>query len=120
MRIADAASVSNAIEELQDLDRALSAELDRVAIVPRFDDVVLARERRENVRELVDAPAVVEEIAHDLMPGAAGDELAKPAAYLLFRRVHRGGEIAHPRRIEASGRNQRQHFLCKQVFVFGK
>ena len=54
VRIADAASVANAIEELQDLDGALAAEADGVAVLPRLD-VPCSRASAAEVGELVDA-----------------------------------------------------------------
>ena len=60
MYVMHATRVADAIEELEDLDRALAAEPDRVAIAGRTDGAMLAREGGDDVRQLADALAIVE------------------------------------------------------------
>ena len=76
VRIAHAASVANAIEVLQDLDRALAAQPDRIAIASSIYGTALLRERAHDIGELTNAFAVVEQIMHDLIHRALRDQLA--------------------------------------------
>ena len=54
VRIVHAARVTDAIEELQDLDRTLAAEPDGVAIARGIDGAVFARQRGYDIGQLVD------------------------------------------------------------------
>ena len=50
------------------------------------------------------------QVAHHLVHLALAHELAQHGAHSLLALVHGGGEITHPRRIEASSQNQRSEF----------
>jgi hypothetical protein len=111
MRITDSARVADTIEKLEDLDRALAPEAHRIAEVRSVHCTMLAMTGTEDRRELRDRITIVVEVANDLVHIALAHELAQYSAHSLLALVQRGGEIAHPRWIEAPGQNQRSEFV---------
>src|SRR5215468_6003075 len=103
VRSTNAARVADAVEELENLDRALAPEAQRIAEARRVHRTMLAMTGAEDRRELRDCSAVVVQIAHHLVHIALAHELAQYGAHSLLGFVHAGGQIAHPGRIEAPG-----------------
>src|ERR1700682_164307 len=93
-RIACAPSIANAVEELQNLNRALAPHSDDIAKVGRFHGTVFGHEVLDHPGEFAYAIAVVVEIAHDLVHAALYQALAQHRPHLLIRHAHGVGEIA--------------------------
>ena len=115
MRVPYAARVADAIEELENLDRALAPEADRITEARRVHRTMRAMTGIEDRRELRDRITIVVQVAHHLVHIALADELAQHGAHSLLALVHGRGEISHPRRIEASGHNQRPQFVGERL-----
>src|ERR1700704_2724210 len=110
--------MSGAVKKLQDLDRALAADADRIAILRSLNRTVIFCERGDQRRELVNAVAIVEKIMHDLVQGTLGYLFAQHPAHVLLGLIDRAGEITNPRWIEPSGCNQRPEFGREGAFPF--
>src|SRR5438105_10655242 len=119
MRIAHAPRVADPVEELQDLDGALAPRAEGIAKARGIDPAVLARGRADDLGQLRDPLAIVEQIAHHLVNAALRDLLAQHLAHPLFGLVHAGGELAHPGRIEAPGRDQRLQLARQRLVAAG-
>ncbi|HXZ59571.1 MAG TPA: hypothetical protein VEG26_05270 [Steroidobacteraceae bacterium] len=76
MRIAHAARVTHAVKELEDLYGALAAETDAVAEAGRSHGSLLTGADLDDARQLRDALAGVEQVAHDLVDAAPRHLLA--------------------------------------------
>ncbi|HEY0686635.1 MAG TPA: hypothetical protein VGD45_30120 [Steroidobacter sp.] len=92
----NAPRVTDAIEEFQDLDRALAAEPDGIAIARSVDAAVFLREHGDNAGQRVDAIAVVEQIMHDLTHSALSRLSEQDMAHTLFGLLDDRGQISHP------------------------
>ncbi|HYB65346.1 MAG TPA: hypothetical protein VEC59_08825 [Steroidobacteraceae bacterium] len=113
MGVVHAARVADTVEELEDLNGALAPEADAVPEAGGAHAALLACAGADDSRELRDALGGVEEITHHLIGAAARHLFAQYRANALLVLVHRGGELAHPGRIEASGDQQRLEPLRK-------
>src|ERR1700719_467776 len=69
-RIARAPSIANAVEELQNLNRALAPDTDGIAITSRLHGFVFMRETFQQPRQFAYAVAMVVQIPHDLVYAA--------------------------------------------------
>ncbi|HTL22361.1 MAG TPA: hypothetical protein VL220_16715 [Steroidobacteraceae bacterium] len=107
MPIAYAPRVADAVEELQDLNGTLATQPDRIAELPGAYSAALARAGLDDRGQFADPPAIVEQVAHDLVNAALSELLAQHRAHALLRLAHGGGKIAHPGRVEATRREQR-------------
>ncbi|HWW33058.1 MAG TPA: hypothetical protein VNY70_06805 [Steroidobacteraceae bacterium] len=116
MRIAHAACVANAVEELEDLHGALAPETDRVAEAGGVHGALRAGAGLDDAGQLRDPLAGIEQVAYHLVDAAACDLLAQHRAHPFLGLVQGGGEIAHPRGIEAPGDEQRLE-LARQLLV---
>src|SRR5690606_4940517 len=103
MRVAHSTRITDAVEELEDLDRPLAPDTGRVAVARRSRSAVGALEHRDDLRQLANAATVVEQVAHDLTDAALPDLLTQHLAHALLRFAERRGQIPDPRRVEASG-----------------
>ncbi|HSY06337.1 MAG TPA: hypothetical protein VK803_10360 [Steroidobacteraceae bacterium] len=120
MRIVHTPRVAHAIEELQNLDRALATQANGIPEAGGVDAALLAGARADDFGELRDAAAIIEQIGYQLVKAALRDLLAQRRAHPILRLAHGGGEVADPGRIEASGADQRLQFAQQCLIVVGK
>src|SRR5580658_2855494 len=97
-----AASIANAVEELQNLNSAFSAQPDRIAIVRGLDPAALLVESAQFPSQRANAVPVVEEIVHHLVYLMLHHALAQHQPDLVVVGSHLERQISHPRRIETS------------------
>ncbi len=118
MLVTDASSVANAIEELQDLDAALAAQADGIAESGRIHRAAGLRQLRDDRGQLGNAGRCIEQIRYHLEQFATCGGAAQNGADLVFGQADVGGQGAHPRRIEATGVQLRQHAFQQQTLAF--
>ena len=111
MRITDSARVADAIEKLEDLDRALAPEAHRIAEPRCVHCTMLTMTGTEDRRELCNRVMIVVQVAHNLVHIAVAYELPQHGAHSLLALVHLGGQIAHPGRIDAPGQDLGSEFV---------
>src|SRR5215468_11072766 len=88
VRSTNAARVADAIEELENLDRALAPEAHRITEARRVHRTMRAMTGIEDRRELRDRVAIVVQVAHHLVHIALTHELAQHGAHSLLALVH--------------------------------
>src|SRR3981189_158775 len=101
-RIACAPSIANAVEELQNLNRALAPDPDGIAKAGRVHGAEFIHEALHHPGKFVYTVAVVEEIVHDLVDAALHHALTQHRPHLVFRRPYGMGEITNPGWVEAA------------------
>ncbi|HVN43829.1 MAG TPA: hypothetical protein VMT66_01160 [Steroidobacteraceae bacterium] len=106
-QIAHAAREAHAIEELEDLDRALAAETHRITKLRSADARPGTGAGLDDAGELRYARRIVEQITHHLVNGAAAELLAQHGAHARLGLAELCGELAHPRGVEATRGDER-------------
>ena len=103
------ASIPNAIEEFQNLDRAFSTESGDIAKRRgRYRSRVFLRFARSERSQFANRVRVIEKVMHDLKQLALSREFAHQLTHALLRHTVRIRQIAHPWRIETASVDFRQ------------